>query len=169
MAKFLQRCHIFEFLAVCLYLKNALTFCQNVSIHTYLFFNKMLKILTFLVVLRTQRDKREEAVENLKPMEVPGTIGPDGQPVKVVHKCVPSMIDGKVRRVWSDVTTAMTNCPICGASPEQMGRPKGELHDFEPVEGALKFASFGIHTYCRSQDWWCKCRFHADIRSWSCK
>ena len=99
----------------------------------------------------------------MEPFEVPGLN------VKISHNCHASMIDGKVRKVWSDITNASQNCPICGATPRQMSKPRGEFHNFTPIEGALKFASFGVHAVMRSWDWFNKRRFHDDFRQWSCR
>ena len=98
----------------------------------------------------------------MQQFDIPGTD------VKVRHHFTCSMIDGKVRNVFTDVTNAMQNCPICGATPTQMGRPKGELHNFEPIEGALDYASFGLHGGLRSWAWFNKNWLHSDFKLWSC-
>ena len=98
----------------------------------------------------------------MAPYSVPGTD------IKVSHRWAPTMIDGKVRKVWTDVTNAFTNCPICGATPTQMGKPKGELHDFVPMPGSLQYTCGGVHGYLRSFDWFNKNRFHEDFKLWSC-
>ena len=117
-----------------------------------------------LDVIRTEGDRMQEQVDNLTPFTVPGT---DGK-VKVSFRCAPTLIDGKVRKVWSDVTSAFTNCPLCGATPRQMGKPRGVEHDFTPSPEALKYSCCGLHGPLRSFDWFTKNRFHWDIKSWTC-
>ena len=116
-------------------------------------------------VIRTAKTKFDAEVQAMEQeqFEVPGLN------VKIRHKAHCSMIDGKVRKVFTEVTNASQNCPICGATPRQMGAPRGELHNFTPIEGALKYASFGVHGNLRSWAWHCKNRLHDDFRSWSCR
>ena len=114
-------------------------------------------------VIRTEKIRAEAEIEAVEPLEVPGL----GVKIRHNHHC--SMIDGKVRKVFTEVTNASQNCPICGATPTQMGRPRGELHDFTPREGALQFASFGVHGGLRSWAWHNKNRFHWDFKLWTCR
>ena len=114
------------------------------------------------VQTRNEKIRVEEEEENLQPYKIPGTN------IVVHHKFYPTMVDTKVRKVWSDVTTASTNCYLCGATPKQMGKPRGVLSDFEILPGALKYGGFGVHGYMRSFDLFCKCRFHFDFKLWSC-
>ena len=100
--------------------------------------------------------------ESLTPYNVPGTE------IYIPYRLAPTMIDGKVRKVWTDVTNATQNCPICGATPSQMGRPKGVLHDFTPLPGTLQYTCGGVHGYLRSFDWCNKNRFHSDFKLWTC-
>ena len=127
----------------------------------------ILKLQNYLpsAVIRSRGNqvKAEIAAMEREPFEVPGLN------VKIRHKCCGSMIDGKVRNVLTEVTNAMQNCPICGATPIQMSRPKGELHNFEPIDGALDYASFGVHAYLRSWANFNKARLHWDFKQWSCR
>ena len=115
-------------------------------------------------VIRTAKTKFDAEVQAMEQeqFEVPGLN------VKIRHKAHCSMIDGKVRKVWTDVTNCSTNCPICGATPSQMGKPKHELHDFVPLPGVLQYTCGGVHGYLRSFDWFNKNRFHWDFKLWAC-
>ena len=121
------------------------------------------QIIFPIAVIRTEKIRVETEIEEMEPLDVPGLN------VKVRHNCHCSMIDGKVRNVLTDVTNSSQNCPICGATPLQMSRPRGELHDFEPREGALQYASFGVHSYLRSWAWKNKNRLHWDFKQWACR
>ena len=126
--------------------------------------NKNIKIILIIPAgtIRTEGNRIKAELVQLTPFSVPGTD------LTVTYRFVPSMIDGKVRKVWTDVTAASQNCPICGATPSQMGRPKGELHDFTPFPGTLQYTCGGVHGYLRSFDWFNKCRFHYDFKCWTC-
>ena len=122
------------------------------------------KILTCIVaeLIRNVGNQCQIEVDNLKPYIDPKTN------VKISYKCAPTLIDGKVRMVWSDVTTSYCNCPLCGAKPEEMGKPRGDLHDFTPNPDALKYSCCGLHGPLRSFDFFCKNRFHWDFKCWAC-
>ena len=125
-------------------------------------FTKIINYFLPAASIRTEGNRLKAEIKQLIPFRVPETD------IDVHYRFAPTMIDGKVRKVWTDVTNAPTNCPICGATPTQMSKPKGVLHDFVPFPGALQYSCGGVHGYLRSFDWFNKTRFHHDFKLWSC-
>ena len=88
--------------------------------------------------------------------------------ISIHHQMTPTMNDGKVKKVWAE-THGMMKCTICGATPTQMGCPRGELHDFMPRVDfdVLPFGPGNLHNILRAFDWINKYYKYKDIRNWS--
>ena len=71
-----------------------------------------------------------------------------GKDIKFV--CLPTEVDGKVKFVWSEKTTSMQNCYVCGSKPSELALRNGP---FTPDRKALYFGFSPLHVKMRTFDW----------------
>ena len=64
--------------------------------------------------------------------------------------CLLTEVDGKVKFVWSEKTTSMQNCYICGSKPSDLALKDGP---FTPDRRALHFGFSPLHVKMRTFDW----------------
>ena len=104
--------------------------------------------------------KRLEAeVENLKSYH-------DSEHDKdISFTCLPTELDGKVKFVWSETTTSMQNCYVCGQKPTELAKKDG---NFPPNRKALFFGFSNLHVKMRAFDWVCKTGLHRDFKRYKC-
>ena len=121
-----------------------------------------LKNFVFAEAVRTEGARLQKEIDELEPFQTPF--------VRVEYRCLQTMNDGKVKVILSDVgNNARCNCWVCGATPSEMSKPKGERHNFTANEESLLRGGGPLHTKLRAFDWICKHAFHRDFKSWSCR
>ena len=88
----------------------------------------------------------------------------------ITFVCLPTQVDGKVKFCWSQTTTSMCNCYICGAKPSEMAHridPRNG-NNFTPDRKALSFGFSPLHVKMRCFDWVCKTGIYRDFKKWKC-
>ena len=81
---------------------------------------------------------------------------------------VPTCIDGKERCYWSDLDAAMCDCPVCGATPEQMALVWCETFNHNPPS-RLQFGISPLHCEGQIFRWLKKGTLYRDFQSHECR
>ena len=63
----------------------------------------------------------QDQAEKLRNYKIPGTD------LEISYKGMCTLIDGKVRLLWSEGSTATRHCPICGAGPSELAKRHGRF------------------------------------------
>ena len=111
-----------------------------------------------------EAERLEEQAETLKP-HVDISSGK-----QINFSCLPTMVDGKVKFVWSQTTRSLQNCYICGAKPKELALRHGRRgKGFAPDKRALNFGFSNLHVKLRSFDYICKTSINQDFKSHQCR
>ena len=102
----------------------------------------------------------EQEVDTLKP-HVDISSGKE-----IAYAMLPTMVDGKVKFVWSQTTASLNNCYVCGAKPKELS--KRESDKFAPDRKALRFGFSNLHVKLRSFDYICKTSINRDFKCHQC-
>ena len=111
---------------------------------------------------KAEGNRLMEEVVNLTPYKVQGTD------LEINFICWPSLIDGKVRKNWSDAI-GYVNCLFCGATPTEMSQAKGILHSFKLRINSLPPSFAILHARLRIFVYVCRYYLHIDFKLHSCK
>lgn len=99
-------------------------------------------------------------IEELIPSEVVVT----GKKIRIRHKLILSMIDGKIAQILSG-QTAMTNCCVCGASPKDMNN-LGAISKREVSMEALKLGLSPLHARIKSMECFLHISYRLETPTW---
>jgi hypothetical protein len=113
------------------------------------------------VILATKKELEKEMCE-LTPVEVELS---NGKTVLVDFDFVLSMIDGKVL-TYITGNSSMSNCPICGATPNVMSSAKKFEEGFIPNEEALHYGISPLHAWIRFFECLLHISYRMDVKKW---
>ena len=84
---------------------------------------------------------------------------------EIAFACLPTMVDGKTKFIWSQTTTSLCNCYVCGAKPSELSLRNG---NFVADPKALNFGFSNLHVKLRGFEWICKTSMYRDFKQYKC-